>query len=362
LVSLIVFFSSYFPHRSLDIGGNISQRSWKKIYINISFQIPDDMSYVAKRVVQTPFVVFAVVTLGFIILKLAPGDPVALFAGEGADLEYLELIRKTYGLDKPVSEQYVAYIKGIFTGDWGYSLSFERSVSDVILERLPRTLLLSISAFIIAIPLGVMLGMVAALKRESPLDSFIRSFTTFFNSIPAFIIGLILLFTFAVYWRVFPIGGFLTIGIIHTNFLERVIDLLKHLILPVTSLALLFMVGYARVTRNTFIEAIMSDYVRAAVSRGIEPRKIIFRHALRNSILSVVTLAGVQAGYMMGGVILTETVFSWPGIGSLVVHAVSWRDYPLLMGILFISAIWVALMNIVVDLIYGFVDPRVRLR
>ena len=154
----------------------------------------------------------------------------------------------------------------------------------------------------------------------------------------------------------------MTIGAMYTSYFDRLIDLVKHLILPVTSLALLFMVGYARVTRNTFIESMMSDYVRAAVSRGIAPRKIIFKHALRNSILSVVTLAGVQAGYMMGGVILTETVFSWPGIGSLVVHAVSWRDYPLLMGILFVSAIWVALMNIFVDLIYGLVDPRVRLR
>lgn len=319
------------------------------------------MSYVAKRVLQTPFVVFAVITLGFIILKLAPGDPVALFAGEGADPEYLELIRRTYGLDKPVSEQYISYITGIFSGDWGYSLSFERPVAEVIMERLPRTLVLSVSAFVFAIPLGIMLGMIAALKRESPLDAFIRSFTTFFNSIPAFIIGLLLLFTFAVYWRVLPIGGYQTIGVIHAGLIARFFDLFKHLILPATSLALLFMVSYARVMRNTYIEALQSDYVRAAVSRGIASRKIIFKHALRNSILSVVTLAGVQAGYMMGGVILTETVFSWPGIGSLVVHAVSWRDYPLLMGILFISAIWVAIMNIIVDLIYGFVDPRVRL-
>ena len=320
------------------------------------------MSYVVKRVIQIPFVVFTVVTLGFIILKVAPGDPVALFAGEGADPAYLELIRKAYGLDKPIFEQYVTYITGIFTGNWGYSLSFERPVLTVIMERLPLTILLSITAFVLAIPIGVILGIIAALKRNSIIDSLICSFTTFFNSIPAFIIGLLLLFTFSVNLKLLPLGGFMTTGVTYANFMKRFVDLIRHLILPATSLALVWMVGYARVTRNTFIEALLSNYVRAAISRGIEQRKIIFRHALRNSIISVVTLAGVQVGYMLGGVILTETIFSWPGIGSLVVQAVSFRDYPLLMGILFFSSIWVSIVNIAVDLIYTIVDPRVRLR
>ncbi len=306
--------------------------------------------------------VFTVVTLGFIILKVAPGDPVALFAGEGADPAYLELIRKAYGLDKPIFEQYVTYITGIFTGNWGYSLSFERPVLTVIMERLPLTILLSITAFVLAIPIGVILGIIAALKRNSIIDSLICSFTTFFNSIPAFIIGLLLLFTFSVNLKLLPLGGFMTTGVTYANFMKRFVDLIRHLILPATSLALVWMVGYARVTRNTFIEALLSNYVRAAISRGIEQRKIIFRHALRNSIISVVTLAGVQVGYMLGGVILTETIFSWPGIGSLVVQAVSFRDYPLLMGILFFSSIWVSIVNIAVDLIYTIVDPRVRLR
>lgn len=320
------------------------------------------MSYVIKRVVQIPIVVFAVVTLGFIILKLAPGDPVALFAGEGADPAYLELIKKAYGLDKPIFEQYVTYITGIFTGNWGYSLSFERPVLTVLTERLPLTVLLSITAFVLAFPMGVVLGVIAALKRNSIIDSLICSFTTIFNSIPAFIIGLLLLFTFSVTLKLLPLGGFTTINVTYVNFMEGVIDLLRHLILPATSLALIWMVEYARVTRNTFIEALLSDYVKAAISRGVKQRKIIFKHALRNSIIPVITLAGVQVGYMLGGVILTETVFAWPGIGRLVVQAVSFRDYPLLMGILFISSIWVSIVNITVDLIYRIVDPRVRLR
>jgi len=153
----------------------------------------------------------------------------------------------------------------------------------------------------------------------------------------------------------------MTVGTVYGSLTERLLDLLAHLVLPATSLALIWMVGYTRVIRNTMIEALQSDYVRAAVSRGIRHTNIIFKHALRNSILSVVTLAGVQVGYMLGGVILTETVFSWFGIGHLVVQAVSFRDYPLLMGLLFFSAIWVAIVNLFVDVIYSVVDPRVRL-
>jgi len=319
------------------------------------------MSYVAKRLVQVPVVVFVVVTLGFVLLKTAPGDPVSLFAGEGASPQYLETIRKAYGLDKPILEQYKSYITGIFVGDWGFSLTYERPVLTVIMERIPLTLLLSFAAFGISIPLGVVFGVVAALRRNSPVDSFLSSFATFFDSVPAFIIGLLLLYAFSVALGLLPLGGFMTIGVVYGSFVEKLLDLLWHLMLPATSLALIWMVGYTRVMRNTMIEALLSDYVRAAISRGIKHTTIVFKHALRNSILSIVTLAGVQVGYMLGGVILTETVFSWFGIGHLIVQAVSFRDYPLMMGILFFSSIWVAIVNLMVDVIYCVVDPRVRL-
>jgi len=319
------------------------------------------MSYVAKRLVQIPIVVFLVVTLGFVLLKTAPGDPVSLFAGEGASPQYLETIRKAYGLDKPILEQYKTYITGIFVGDWGFSLTFERPVLTVIMERIPLTLLLSFTAFGISIPLGVVLGMIAALRRNSPVDSFLSSFATFFDSVPAFIIGLLLLYALSVSLGILPLGGFMTVGVVYGSLVERLLDLLLHLALPATSLALIWMAGYTRVIRNTMIEALLSDYVRAAVSRGIKHTRIVFKHALRNSILSIVTLAGVQVGYMLGGVILTETVFSWFGIGHLVVQAVSFRDYPLLMGVLFFSSIWVTVVNLLVDVIYCVVDPRVRL-
>jgi peptide/nickel transport system permease protein len=302
------------------------------------------------------------VSLGFILLKLAPGDPVAMFAGEGATPEYMEMIKKTYGLDKPVGEQYLSYIGGIFTGNWGYSLSFERPVLGVILERMPYTLVLSFAAFVLAVPLGILMGMAAAMRRGSPLDSFISGFATLFNSVPAFIIGLVLLFVFAVWLRVLPVGGFQTIGKTFANPFAFLADMGKYLILPATSLALIWMVGYARVMRNTMVDSLLSDYVRAATARGIDRRRVIFVHAFRNSILSIVTLAGVHVGYMIGGVILTETVFSWFGIGHLVVKAVSFRDYPLLMGILFFSSVWVGVINLVVDAVYVVVDPRVRLR
>lgn len=320
------------------------------------------MPYLVRRFLQIPVVVFLVVSLGFILLKVAPGDPVAMFAGEGATPDYLAMIKKTYGLDKPIPEQYLSYMAGILSGQWGYSLSFEQPVLRVILERLPYTLVLSFAAFLLAVPLGVLLGVLASMRRGSPLDSFISGFATLFNSVPAFIIGLVLLFVFAVWLRLLPVGGFQTIGKAFPNLLFFLADMGKHLILPATSLALIWMVGYARVMRNTMIDSLLSDYVRAATARGIDRRRVIFVHAFRNSILSIVTLAGVHVGYMIGGVILTETVFSWFGIGHLVVKAVSFRDYPLLMGILFFSSVWVGFINLLVDAVYVVVDPRVRLR
>ena len=320
------------------------------------------MPYLVKRLIQIPVVVLVVVTLGFFLLKFAPGDPVALFAGEGATPEYLETIRKEYGLDRPLFEQYLMYMGGIFTGRWGYSLSFERPVLTVILERMPYTLLLSFAAFLVAVPMGIVLGVIAATHRSSPLDLFVSGFATFFNSVPAFIIGLVLVYIFAVIMKVLPLGGFQTVGATFTSFFGELLDLLKHLILPAVSLALIWMVGYSRVMRNTMVESLLSDYVRAATSRGISRPRVVYRHAFRNSILAVVTLAGIHVGYMIGGVILTETVFSWFGIGQLVVQAVHFRDYPLLLGILFFSSIWVGAVNLLVDAIYVSIDPRVKLR
>ena len=320
------------------------------------------MPYLIKRLIQIPLVVLVVVTLGFFMLKVAPGDPVALFAGEGASPEYLEMIKKSYGLDRPLFEQYFRYMGGIFTGRWGSSLAFERAVLPVILERMPYTLSLSFAAVLVAVPLGIFLGVIAATRRSTPVDSLVSGFATFFNSVPAFILGLVLVYLFAVTLRILPLGGFQTVGATFTSFAGKTIDLLKHLILPAVSLALIWMVGYTRVMRNTMQEALLSDYVRAAMSRGISRRRVVYRHAFRNSILAVVTLAGIHVGYMIGGVILTETVFSWFGIGQLVVQAVHFRDYPLLLGILFFSSIWVGVVNLLVDAVYVTIDPRVKLR
>ena len=320
------------------------------------------MVYLIKRLIQIPVVVLVVVTVGFFLLKVAPGDPVALLAGEGATPEYLETIRKAYGLDRPLFEQYLMYMSGIFTGRWGFSLTFERPVLMVILERIPYTLLLSFAAFLVAVPVGIVMGVLAATRRGSPLDSLVSGFATLFNSVPAFIVGLVLVYVFAVTLKILPLGGFQTVGATFTSLGARLMDLLIHLILPAVSLALIWMVGYARVMRNTMVESLLSDYVRAATCRGIARRRVVFRHAFRNSILAVVTLAGIHVGYMIGGVILTETVFSWFGIGQLVVQAVRFRDYPLLLGILFFSAIWVGVVNLLVDSVYVSIDPRVKLR
>lgn len=320
------------------------------------------MHYLLKRLIQIPVLVIVVVILGFFLLKAAPGDPATMFAGEGATPEYLEMIRHEYGLDKPVLEQLITYLQGIIVGDWGYALSFESPVLEVILDRLPYTLLLSFSSFLLAVPIGVLLGMIGALRRNTAVDYVIAGFSAAFNSIPAFIIGLLIMFVFSVQLKWLPLGGVFTIGADFDTKIGVLFDVIKHLILPALSLSLIWMVGYTRVMRNTMIEALLSDYIRASTARGISRVRIVFKHAFRNSILSIVTLAGIHVGYMLGGVILTETVFSWYGIGSLVVESVAYRDYPLLMGLLFFSAIWVGLTNLFVDLFYTTIDPRVKLR
>ncbi|MEM3871687.1 MAG: ABC transporter permease [Nitrososphaeria archaeon] len=315
-----------------------------------------------RRVLQIPLVVFIVVSFGFIILHIAPGDPLIYFAGESASPEYLETIKEAYGLDKPIFDQYIRYVRGAFIGDWGYSLTFEAPVINVILYRIPLTLLLTFTAFIISITVGVGLGIGAALKRYSAIDTLVRAFTTIFNSVPPFIIGLLLIYIFSVSLGICPLGGFRSLTAIYKNPIEEIMDIVWHLILPSISLALIWMAAYTRTTRNTLIEALLSNYVRAAISRGVNKRRIVLNHALRSVFLPIVTLAGVQIGYMMGGVILTETIFSWPGIGSLVMQSVVYRDFPLLMGVLFFSSIWVAITNLLVDISYMILDPRVRIQ
>ena len=320
----------------------------------------ESLIYLSKRVIYAIPVVFAVITSAFILLKLAPGDPALLLAGEGATPQYIENMKKIYGLDKPIFEQYLIYVGKFLIGDWGFSISHQRPVLDVILERLPATLILAGSALFISVLFGIILGVVAAVKRESIIDYLISSVSMILYSIPVFVIAEFLILFFAVEYKIFPISGFVSVGISGRNIFLYVSDVLWHLMLPSISLALLLMAYFVRLTRSSMIEVLSSNYIIAARARGILPNRILFKHALKNALIPVVTMAGIQLAAMVGGVVITETIFAWPGIGKLTMEAIESRDYPLITGIFIFVTIAVILINIITDYIYTILDPRVR--
>jgi len=305
-------------------------------------------------------VVLAVITIGFVLMKLFPGDPAVLLAGEAASPQYIERIREIYGLDKPVWEQYLLYLERVMMLDLGYSLSYKRPVLDVILTRLPYTVILAISGLSIGLILGLFLGIISAWYRKKLISPIINSIAFIFYSTPVYVIGQFLIYYFAITYRVFPVGGVVTIGVEHRNFYTYVLDVLWHLTLPSLTLGLVFMASYVKLTRSSFLEVISSSYFLAARSMGLRNSTLLFKHALRNAIIPVITLAGVQLGMLIGGVIITESMFSWPGIGQLTMEAVSTRDYPLLLGIFIFTSIAVVVINAIVDFIYSIIDPRIK--
>ncbi|MEM2376317.1 MAG: ABC transporter permease [Sulfolobales archaeon] len=307
-------------------------------------------------------IILSTITIGFILLKLAPGDPAVLLAGEAATPHYIERIREMYGLNKPLWEQYFIYLKKALTFDLGYSLSYKRAVIDVILSRLPYSIMLAVSGLSMGLILGVCLGIVSAWYRRRFISHLISNVSFILYSTPVFVIGQFLIYYLAITYKVFPVGGVVTVGTIHENTLSYILDVALHLTLPSLTLGLVFMASYVKLTRSSFLEVLSSNYILASRSMGLRDFTILFRHAFRNAIIPVVTLAGVQLGLLIGGVIITESIFSWPGIGQLTMDAVSTRDYPLLLGIFIFTSIAVIIINILVDFLYTIIDPRIKER
>jgi peptide/nickel transport system permease protein len=318
--------------------------------------------YILKRILIGLFMVPAVIIFTFLLLKLAPGDPAVLMAGETATKEYIEMIREIYGLNKPLHEQLIIYLGKLFTGDFGYSFTFKRPVLDVILERVPTTLLLAGTGALIAIFFGIVLGVVAALRKDTIADNIISSLTLIFYSIPIFALAQFLILFLVINYRLFPLSGYVTIGVSSSDPIKYAMDVLWHLVLPSISLALIQMATYVKLTRTSMIESLYSNYIIAAKARGLKWRRILFKHALKNALLPIITVAGIQLGLIIGGVVITETIFSWPGVGRLTIEAIEARDFPLLNGIFVLTSVSVIIANIVTDIVYTYVDPRVKLR
>jgi peptide/nickel transport system permease protein len=317
--------------------------------------------YVVRWIAKSAAVLLAIICLNFLLLRLAPGDPAAVLAGEAgaSDEKFLAQIRADYGLDKPLPVQLATYVANVARLDLGFSYRQRRAVSDLIAERVPATLLLTGLALSLALALGVSLGVLASIRQGRWTDSAITIAALGFYATPLFWLGLLLILLFAVQLGWLPAFGMYNVAARPTG-LAYAIDVARHLVLPMTTLALFYMAVYARLTRASMIEVQTLDFVRTARAKGLPPGRIVRAHVLRNAVLPVITMAGVQAGQLIGGALVIETVFAWPGIGRLAFDALAQRDYNVLLGVFFVSAVMVILFNLITDTIYRLVDPRIR--
>lgn len=318
--------------------------------------------YILSRFAKAIVVLLGIVVLNFCLIHAAPGDPAAVMAGEAgaADEIFLQQLREKFGLDQPFHVQLWNYVSGVLQLDLGYSYRQDAPVLDLILDRLPATLLLTGSAFFISIGLGILAGAMAAVRVGSWADTAITTLALLFYATPLFWVALMGILLFSVQLGWLPAFGMETVGGGYTGF-ARWLDIAHHLILPALTLGLFFTAIYTRMARASMLETSGEDFVKTARAKGLTEGKITRRHVMRNAMLPVVTLAGLQAGQIVGGAVLTETVFAWPGIGRLMFDALLQRDYNLLLGVFLISSAMVLLFNLITDLIYLVVDPRIEL-
>ena len=304
--------------------------------------------------------ILAVIVINFSLIHLAPGDPITLLTGTmEASPEYIQAMTEKYGLDKSIPEQLLIFLSNTFRGDFGESIKYERPVLDLILDRLPATLLLMGTAVSISIVFGLLLGIISARKPYSLTDNVATSFSLFSRSIPIFWLAQIILLIFAFYLGWFPTSGMTDLRHNYTG-LAYVVDVLRHLFLPAMTICLLRMAVTTRLTRTSMIEALSQDYILTAKAKGVSERRILFKHALRNALRPVITVTGISLGTIIAGATMTEIVFSWPGIGRLVYEAVLDRDYPILMGMYIFIALSIVVANFLTDIVYAIYDPRVR--
>jgi peptide/nickel transport system permease protein len=319
------------------------------------------LQFIVQRLMKAVVVLLAIVVLNFVLIRLAPGDPALVMAGEAGagDELFVAQLREKFGLDQSLPQQLFLYVKGIVSLDLGYSFRQQMPVSKLILDRLPATLLLTGTAFLISLALGVLLGALAARKAGTWVDTAVTILALLFYATPLFWVALMAILLFSVTLDWLPSFGYETVGANLTGF-ARVLDVGAHLVLPALTLGLFFMATYARMTRASMLEVGRLDFVKTARAKGLRPAVVQNRHVLRNALLPVVTLAGLQAGTLVGGAVLTETVFAWPGIGRLMYEALLQRDYNLLLGVFVVSSAMVLAFNLATDLIYRAVDPRIE--
>jgi len=329
--------------------------------------------YILKRLLMLIPVLLGTSIIAFSLINLAPGDPARTMAGEHASQRTINAIREKYGLDKPLYIQYGIWLNRALHGDMGRSIVSNEYVTKEIFDRFPNTFELTFFAMILAIAIGTMAGIISASKQYSALDYTFMGIALFGVSMPVFWLGIMLMMIFGVYLRWLPIGGRINIlipfhritgfylldSIITGNF-AALISTLRYLILPSAALATIPMATIARVSRSSMLEVLRQDFIRTERAKGLSERVVIYKHAVRNAMIPVITVIGLNFGLLLAGAILTETVFSWPGIGRYVVNAVRMRDYPAVQGCVLFFALVFVIVNLVTDIIYVYIDPRIH--
>lgn len=319
------------------------------------------MKQITARVAWSIGLILAVIVMCFTLIHLAPGDAAIVIAGDSGagDPEVIAEIREDLGLDDPFVVQLGGYVGDVAQGDLGTSYRFNEPVTELIMSRLWPTFLLVGTAVSFAIVIGVLVGVFTARRPESPISHGVTVFSLTGYSMPVFWTGLLLVIMFASNVQWFPVAGMRDVRL-DGNWLEEWIDVAHHLVLPSITLGLIYLAQYSRLSRASMLEVLQSDYVRTARAKGLTERRVVYKHALRNAVIPVVTVAGLQFGQMLSGALLVETVFNWPGLGRLASDSVFQRDAPVLLGILICSATLVVIINILTDVVYRLIDPRIR--
>ena len=319
------------------------------------------LQQVLRRLALAAGLVLAVLAVNFTLIHAAPGDPAVVIAGEmgGADEAAMAEIRKAYGLDRPLVAQFATYVGRSLQGDLGRSYLVNQPVLDLILDRLGPTILLVLTALVVAILAGTLLGVLASRRPDSVFSGAVTIGSLVGYAMPVFWTGILLVILFGKVWPVLPIAGMRDVRL-YGDWWVTTLDVLHHLVLPATTLAIVYIAQYSRLARASMLEVLGSDYIRTARAKGLGEGPVVFKHALRNALMPIVTIAGLQFGHLISGALLVETVFSWPGMGTLALESILGRDYPVLLGILTFSAVLVIVANLLTDLSYRWLDPRLR--
>ena len=317
--------------------------------------------YILKRLLQSIPLIIVAMAINFVIIHAAPGDPITYLYGASADVspEQMNKLREELGLNRPLSVQFLFYLRQLAKGDLGFSVINRRPVLDLLLERIPATLVLMTAAFIFSVVVGGLWGVMSAVKARTQIDYWVTIASLSGYSMPTFWLGLILIMVFSLHLGWFPTMGMVTLGAQRTGW-SGVVDVLHHLVLPTITLGTFYLAIYARLIRASMLEILGQEFITTAWSKGLSARTVHYKHALRNALLPVITIAGLQLGFMFTGAVLTETIFAWPGMGGLTYQAILQRDYALLMGLFLMVSVCVILMNLFTDLLYSVVDPRIR--